>query len=266
MIMRVIKRANYPRPFRSSEICSESVYHDRRRFLRDAGLAAGAASLAGMGMLSPGQASAALKDLDTVAGPYSTDETPNSWEDVTTYNNFYEFGTGKDDPYRNAQEFVTSPWTVNVSGKCNKPGDYHYEDLVSPHQLEDRIYRHRCVEAWSMVVPWVGIPLADMLKRFEPGSDAKYVRFKTLLDPEQMPGQRRRTLRWPYVEGLTLAEAMHPLTLMVAGVFGKELPNNVTATGADSATNADFARPLGHGGQHDVHDADTADQQRNTGQ
>jgi sulfoxide reductase catalytic subunit YedY len=112
-----------------------------------------------------------------------------------------------------------------VSGECGKPGVHAYEDIIGPHALEDRVYRHRCVEAWSMVVPWVGFPLGDLLKRFEPGSDAKFVRFKTLFDPQRMPGQRRAVLRWPYVEGLTIAEAMHPLTLMVVGVYGKELPN-----------------------------------------
>lgn len=206
----------------SWEITSEYNYLNRREFIRGAGLAAGAGlALAGL----PGTLAASTRDLDTVPGPYSTDEKPNSWQDVTTYNNFYEFGTGKEDPYQNAQDFVTSPWTVKVSGECGKPGKYAYDDIVGPHTFEDRIYRHRCVEAWSMVVPWVGFPLGDLLKRFEPGSDAKFVRFKTLLDPEQMPGQKRPVLRWPYVEGLTIAEAMHPLTLMVVGVYGKELPN-----------------------------------------
>jgi sulfoxide reductase catalytic subunit YedY len=207
---------------RSSEITSETNYLNRRRFLLTAGLgtAAGAAALA-----LPGGVGARPPALETVAGPYSTDEEPNSWEDITTYNNFYEFGTGKEDPYRNAQDFVTRPWTVRVSGECDKPGDYDYQDIVAPHTFEDRIYRHRCVEAWSMVVPWVGFPLGELLKRFEPNSDAKFVRFKTLLDPEQMPGQRRPVLKWPYVEGLTMAEAMHPLTLMVVGVYGRELPN-----------------------------------------
>ena len=162
-------------------------------------------------------------------GPYSTDEAPNSWEDITTYNNFYEFGTDKEDPYRNAQEFRTRPWTVKVSGECGKPGRYDYDDILRPHALEDRVYRHRCVEAWSMVVPWVGFPLGDLLRRFEPNADAKYVAFKTLFDPEQMPGQRRAILRWPYEEGLTMDEAMHPLTLMAVGVYGKELPNQYTA-------------------------------------
>ena len=207
---------------RSWEITSETNFLNRRQFLRETGLAAG------VGIASaalPGRLLADVRDLETVAGPYSTDEQANSWEDVTTYNNFYEFGTGKEDPYENAQAFVTRPWTVKVAGECDKPGDYHYEDIVSPHTLEDRVYRHRSVEAWSMVVPWTGIPLGDLLKRFEPTSDAKYVRFKTLHDPKQMPGQRRPVLKWPYVEGLTINEAMHPLTLMVVGVYGRTLPN-----------------------------------------
>ena len=207
---------------RSWEITSERNYLDRRAFLRAAGLAAGAAAA---GALLPREAAAAVRELDTVPGPFSTDEEPNSWRDITTYNNFYEFGTGKEDPYRNAQDFVTSPWTVRVSGECDKPGDYHYEDIVGPHALEDRVYRHRCVEAWSMVVPWVGFPLGDLLKRFAPNSNAKYVAFTTLHDPKQMPGQRRPILRWPYREGLTIAEAMHPLTLMAVGLYGKTLPN-----------------------------------------
>jgi len=207
---------------RSWEITSERNYLDRRAFLRAAGLAAGAAAA---GALLPREAAAAVRELETVPGPFSTDEEPNSWRDITTYNNFYEFGTGKEDPYRNAQDFVTSPWTVRVSGECDKPGDYHYEDIVGPHALEDRVYRHRCVEAWSMVVPWVGFPLGDLLRRFEPNSNAKYVAFTTLHDPEQMPGQRRPILRWPYREGLTIAEAMHPLTLMAVGLYGKTLPN-----------------------------------------
>ena len=207
---------------RSWEITSESNYRNRRQFIRDAGLAIGGGALAATLPLS---ADAQGRDLVTVAGPFSTDEAPNSWEDVTTYNNFYEFGTGKEDPYRNAGDFVTAPWTVKISGECDKPGDYAFEDIIGPHTLQDRVYRHRCVEAWSMVVPWVGFPLADLLARFEPNSEAKFVRFKTLYDPKQMPGQRRAVLDWPYQEGLTIAEAMNPLTLMAVGVYGKELPN-----------------------------------------
>jgi sulfoxide reductase catalytic subunit YedY len=206
----------------SWEITSENNYINRRQFIRATGLAVGA-GIASSAL--PGLALAENRDLDTVPGPFSTDEAPNSWEDVTTYNNFYEFGTDKEDPYRNAQRFQPRPWSVEVSGECGKPGVYGYEDIVGPHTLEDRVYRHRCVEAWSMVIPWVGFPLGDLLRRFEPNSNAKYVRFKTLYDPSQMPGQRRAVLDWPYVEGLTIAEAMHPLTLMAVGIFGKELPN-----------------------------------------
>ena len=206
----------------SSEITPEAYFLDRRQFLRRSGLAfAGAALTATL----PATAGAAVRDLDTVPGPFSTDEAPNSWEDITTYNNFYEFGIGKEDPYQNAQGLVTEPWTVNVTGECDKPGGYAFEDLVAPHALQDRVYRHRCVEAWSMVVPWVGMPLGDLLKRFEPNANARFVRFKTLLDPQQMPGQRRKILDWPYVEGLTIEEAMHPLSLMAVGVYGKSLPN-----------------------------------------
>ena len=194
---------------KSWEITSESNYRNRRQFIRDAGLVIGGGVLAGT---LPQGARADGRDLDTVPGPYSTDEEPSSWQDVTTYNNFYEFGTGKEDPYQNAGDFVASPWSVKISGECDKPGEYAFEDIMTPHTLEDRIYRHRCVEAWSMVVPWVGFPLGDLLKRFEPRPDAKFVSFKTLHDPKRMPGQKREVLRWPYREGLTIAEAMHPLT------------------------------------------------------
>lgn len=211
---------------RPSEITEESVYVNRREFLRLAGLAATVA-LVGTACNAEGNS---LATTGSELGPLikshlSTSEAPNSWEDVTTYNNFYEFGTGKADPARHAQEFVTTPWQVTVSGECDKPGRYDLEDILKPHALEERVYRLRCVEAWSMVVPWVGIPLADIIKRFQPNSRAKYVRFKTLLDPDRMPGQRRRVLNWPYVEGLSIAEAMHPLTIMAVGVYGKALPN-----------------------------------------
>lgn len=210
----------------SSEITDESVYLQRRDFLRRAGLAG--AGLA----LSPSlaaQLTALEGDTAPLEGvrpsPLSTTQPPNSWEDITTYNNFYEFGTGKGDPARNSGDFKPRPWTVQVSGECDKPGTYHLEDLLAPHALEERIYRLRCVEAWSMVVPWAGIPLGDMLKRFQPNSRAKFVRFKTVLRPEEMPGQRRSILPWPYVEGLTIAEAMHPLAIMAVGLYGRLLPN-----------------------------------------
>ena len=146
---------------RSWEITSETLYLDRRRFLREAGFAAAAGITA---MALPGQLFAGAGKLETVQGPFSSDEKPNSWEDITTYNNFYEFGTAKDDPSAYAQGFVTRPWSVKISGECDKPGDYQLEDIIGPHTLEDRVYRHRCVEAWSMVVPWVGFPLGDLLQ------------------------------------------------------------------------------------------------------
>ena len=204
---------------KSWEITSERNYLNRRSFLASMGLAAAGASLL------PAVGNAAVRELETVPGAYSSEEAANSWEDITTYNNFYEFGTGKEDPYQNAQDFVTEPWTVEIAGECAKPGDFAYQDIIAPHTLEDRVYRLRCVEAWSMVVSWVGFPLGDLLNRFEPSSNAKFVRFETLYDPRQMPGQQRGVLDWPYVEGLTMEEAMHPLTLMAVGIYGKTLPN-----------------------------------------
>jgi sulfoxide reductase catalytic subunit YedY len=209
-----------------SEITDEAVYRQRRRLLKAAGLLA-VGTFSGMPLpVLADETEPRERKLEGVQkSPLSTDQAPNSWTDITTYNNYYEFGTGKADPARNARDFEPLPWNVSVSGECDKPGQYAYEDIVAPHALEERIYRLRCVEAWSMVVPWVGIPLGDILKRFEPNSRARYVRFKTLHDPERMPGQRRRVLDWPYQEGLTIAEAMHPLTLMTVGLYGRELPN-----------------------------------------
>ncbi|MDX1780390.1 MAG: protein-methionine-sulfoxide reductase catalytic subunit MsrP [Thalassovita sp.] len=150
---------------------------------------------------------------------------PNSWEDITSYNNFYEFGTGKDDPARNAHRLTTSPWTVKIDGLVDRPGDYAFEDVLKKMTIEERIYRFRCVEAWSMVVPWNGFELADLLALAGVQSGAKYVAFETLHRPSEMPGQRVPVLDWPYVEGLRLDEAMHPLTLMATGIYGKPLPN-----------------------------------------
>ena len=215
-----------PDPIPSSEITPHSLYVNRRTFL------AGLAGLAGAAAL-PGAAGAlARKNTDTIrvqeAFQDATDELGDEltpWEDVTTYNNFYEFGTGKDDPAKNAGDFRTRPWTVSIEGHVNKPGDYALDDILSAVTLEDRIYRLRCVEAWSMVIPWRGFPLRDLINRVEPTGNARYVEFHTLLDPEQMPGQRRPVLEWPYIEGLRMDEAMHPLTLMTTGVYGRDLPN-----------------------------------------
>ncbi|MCB1129353.1 MAG: protein-methionine-sulfoxide reductase catalytic subunit MsrP, partial [Verrucomicrobiae bacterium] len=147
------------------------------------------------------------------------------YDDITSYCNFYELGTGKSDPKENAHFLKPAPWSVVIEGECNKPGVYTLEDILKPHPLEERIYRLRCVEAWSAVIPWVGFPLADLIKRFEPTSRAKYVEFRTLFDPKQMPGQRFPILNWPYVEGLRMDEAMNPLTLLAVGLYGEELPN-----------------------------------------
>jgi sulfoxide reductase catalytic subunit YedY len=218
----IIKRPNDIKP---SEITAESIYLNRRQFLRAAGFAALGAAAAVSGPTWAARERSLAEFTELKKSPLSTDEEPNSWEDVTTYNNFYEFGTGKDEPHRRARDFQPKPWEVEVVGECDKPGTYGYEDFVGPHAPEERIYRLRCVEAWSMVVPWVGIPMGDVLKRFAPNSKARYVQFTTLLDPEQMPGQRWRVLDWPYVEGLRIDEAMHPLTIFGIGLYGRELPN-----------------------------------------
>ncbi|HYC50632.1 MAG TPA: protein-methionine-sulfoxide reductase catalytic subunit MsrP [Gemmatimonadaceae bacterium] len=203
-----------------SEVTPEELYVNRRKFLRAAGL--GAAALA----LGPGAlAACANGEVKETGGEVLQGEEPNSYEEITSYNNFYEFGTGKEDPKANSSTFNPKPWSVRVDGLCNKPGTYAYDDLVKPHTLEDRTYRMRCVEGWSMVIPWQGIPLSAMLKRFEPRPAAKFVGFTTILRPSEMPGQRRGVLDWPYVEGLRLDEAMHPLTLMVTGIYGKALLN-----------------------------------------
>jgi len=162
---------------------------------------------------------------DVKKWPDSTTDKVNSFQDITTYNNYYEFGTGKSDPAANAHTLKTSPWSVQVSGEAAKTGTFTLEDILKPHSIEERIYRHRCVEAWSMVIPWDGFPLADLLKRFEPTSNAKYVQFVTLNDRTQMPGVRYPVLEWPYREGLTIAEAMHPLAFVAVGIYGKVLPN-----------------------------------------
>jgi len=207
---------------RESDETPEPLYFDkgRRDFLRAAGLGAAFAAAAC-------SARGAEQPPPTQGTPYGLqpDDVKTPWEDVTGYNNFYEFGTDKSDPKANAQQLRTSPWTVKVDGLVARPADYQLEDFLKPFQLEDRIYRHRCVEAWSMVVPWRGFPLAALLKRAEPLAQAKFVEFTTLLDPKQMPGQRSGVLQWPYVEGLRLDEALHPLTLLVTGVYGRTLPN-----------------------------------------
>ena len=203
-----------------SEITPESVYFDRRTVIR-AALAAGVAGL------TPSFSSAAEQaDLKfTRNDKLSINDPPNDYVDVTTYNNFYEFGIDKSAPSQNSGKFKPTPWTVTVAGEAEVTGKFALEDLLKPHALEERIYRLRCVEAWSMVIPWVGVPLGEVLKRFKPTSKAKYVAFKTVLRPNEMPGQRYPVLEWPYVEGLRMDEAMHPLSILAVGVYGKTLPN-----------------------------------------
>jgi methionine sulfoxide reductase catalytic subunit len=212
----------------SSDITPYDTYLSRRALLAG-GLSLAATQAVG-GLLSTafaqpaaGQSAAAL--VYTRNAAFSVTDTPNSYRDVTTYNNYYEFGTDKSDPSENAQKFRTQPWNVSVGGEAEVTGTFTLEDILKPHPLEERVYRLRCVEAWSMVVPWVGFPLGDLLKRFKPTSKAKFVEFKTLYDPKQMPGERASVLEWPYVEGLRMDEAMHPLALMAVGLYGKVLPN-----------------------------------------
>jgi sulfoxide reductase catalytic subunit YedY len=211
-------------PIKSYEITDESVYLQRRRLIQ---AAVGSGVLAAAGMLLPGTAKAQAAEhfRELKKGAYSAGPKPTPRNLVTTYNNFYEFGTDKKSPALKAGSLRTRPWSVEVSGECAKPGPYDIEDILTNHTMEERIYRFRCVEAWSMVVPWVGFPLGDLLRRFEPTSRAKYVKFTTLYDPEQMPGQRRSVLNWPYVEGLRIDEAMHPLTILAVGMYGEIMPN-----------------------------------------
>ncbi|MDJ0908502.1 MAG: protein-methionine-sulfoxide reductase catalytic subunit MsrP [Woeseiaceae bacterium] len=213
-----------PSDIRPSEITSRENYLNRRQFMQ-AGAIAGGLALGGSAVAAvvPEQRRGRIPDVGS--SEFSTDETPNSYDDITTYNNFYEFGTGKSDPYRNAQDFEPRPWTITVDGEAEVTGTFDFDDFIRPYDVEERIYRMRCVEAWSMVIPWVGISLADIVRRHQPTSRAKYVAFETLLDRDQMPGQRRRVLDWPYREGLTIAEATNPLTIMAVGLYGETMPN-----------------------------------------
>ncbi len=214
-----------PEDLRWSDVTPKDLYLRRRDFLRAAGvaLAAGAA-----GLVSAGDAVAQGKGAklpNVKKSGWGEGETLTPYEAVTTYNNFYELGVDKDDPARNAASLKPRPWTVSIEGLVTKPGKYAFDDLVKPYQLEERIYRLRCVEGWSMVIPWIGFPLRDLLASVEPTSKAKFVEFTTLSSPGQLPGQRRPVLDWPYTEGLRLDEAMNPLTLLAVGLYGEVLPN-----------------------------------------
>lgn len=213
-----------PSDIRPSEITSHTNYLNRRDFIR-AGAIAGGSLLApaALGAVIPEGQLAKLENVSS--SPFSTDEMQNSYDDITTYNNYYEFGTGKEQPAVYARDFEPRPWTISVEGHAEKTGSFDLDDFIKPFDLEERIYRMRCVEAWSMVIPWVGISLADVVKHLQPTSKAKYVAFETLNDADRMPGVRRRVLDWPYREGLTIAEATNPLPILAVGLYGEVLPN-----------------------------------------
>lgn len=218
-------------PIPGSEITPESVYRQRREFLRLFGMSVPLLATGCGG--EPGQAATSAA-ADTPTGApltatrnerWKTDEAQTSWNDATTYNNYYEFGTDKSSPARTSGKFKPKPWTVQIAGHAEVIGEFTLEDLLKPHALEERVYRHRCVEAWSMVIPWVGIPLGECLARFKPTSRAKYVAFTTVNRPAEMPGLAYPVLDWPYREALRIDEAMHPLSLLAVGLYGRELPN-----------------------------------------
>ena len=206
-----------------NEVTSEALFNRRRQFIKlsGAGLVAGYMPAAAWAVLG--------KFTDQIASAPNTrslDEELNSFEEITSYNNFYELGTAKGDPIKNASALKTDPWSIEVGGECDNPGSYAVEDLIDFSALEERIYRMRCVEAWSMVIPWVGVSLSTILSKLQPNSNAKYVAFETIYDRDRpLPGQRSRVLNWPYREGLRIDEAMHPLTMMAVGIYGKPLPN-----------------------------------------
>jgi sulfoxide reductase catalytic subunit YedY len=215
------------RDLRYSDVTPRALYVRRREFIQ----AAAAAAVGAAAALSPAgseraRAQGARAKLPNVRkSQFSTDEKLNSYDDITGYNNYYEFGTDKDDPKANAHRLVTRPWTIRVEGLVKAPATYDIDTFLKPHALEERIYRLRCVEAWSMVIPWIGFPLADVIKRLEPLPSARFIEFTTLADAKQMPGIRVPVLDWPYVEGLRMDEAMHPLTILAVGLYGAVLPN-----------------------------------------
>jgi sulfoxide reductase catalytic subunit YedY len=219
-----------PDDIRPSEITDPAVYKARRRFLLGAGALlglGGGGSLLALGRrpADTGPERRPEKIYQGLPKGYASgDETPTDYGHATAYNNFYELGTGKGEPAENARHLVTDPWSVTVSGECERPGTLTLEDFLKPHDLEERVYRLRCVETWSMVIPWVGFSLGDALKRFQPTRAARFVEFRSLLDPERLPGQGYDLLDWPYREGLRMDEAMHPLATLAVGMYGEVLP------------------------------------------
>lgn len=235
MLIRIAR----PSDCHESEVTPEALYLSRRRFLVASAAGAALAGLPGMGLADPSR----YADVEAAAstpGWFSEKLPSTKWDavtvqgesitpfkDATTYNNFYEFGPDKGDPAANAGALKTEPWSVVIDGEVAKPGKYALEDFIKPYQLEERIYRLRCVEAWSMVIPWIGFPLSELIKRVEPTGNAKYLRFETLVDRERMPGVQSNfaLIDWPYVEGLRMDEAMHPLAILVVGMYGRILAN-----------------------------------------
>ena len=214
-----------PSEIRPSEITSEALYQGRRDFIRAAATLGAASGLAAAGLMSSRNAHAAAKLANVRKSSYTVEDAPTPYGDVTTYNNFYEFGTDKDDPSARAGTFKTRPWTIKVEGEVRKPKTFDLDALMKLAPLEERTYRMRCVEGWSMVIPWIGYPLSELIRRVEPTGNARFIEFITLQDEAQMPGQRVPVLTWPYVEGLRMDEAMHPLTLLGLGLYGEALPN-----------------------------------------
>ena len=212
-----------PADIRSSEITPESIYEKRRQFIKGGAgliLAASAADVLAVSKSKYGGTPMRFNPTNR----YGTDEELTPYKDVTSYNNFYEFGTDKYSPAKRAHTLQTDPWSIKVDGYCERPGSISMEDILRSYGMQERTYRMRCVEGWSMVIPWIGFPLYQLLKRFQPTSKAKFVEFKTLHDPVQMPGQKRRVLSWPYIEGLRMDEAMHPLTILATGLYGETMP------------------------------------------
>ena len=207
-----------------SDVTDEAVYKERRKFIKNSASLT-AMSLAPSLAMWPGIGAADINFNKIIKSEFSTDDELTPFDAITGYNNFYELGLDKGDPKRNAHHLKVKPWSVLVAGECEETGEYDLEDFISPAKLEERIYRLRCVEAWSMIIPWVGVELGPILKKFKPTSKAKFVEFKTILDPDNLPGQQRSVLEWPYREGLRIDEAMHPLTILAVGLYGKELPN-----------------------------------------
>ena len=207
-----------------SDVTDELVYQERRKFIKNSTALTALTLMPALSLMSPISLSK-LNFGNAIQSDYSTNDELTPIDAITSYNNFYELGSDKGDPKQNAHRLKVKPWSIKVEGECEKPGEFDLEDFILPAMLEERIYRLRCVEAWSMVIPWVGVELGPILKRFKPTSKAKFVQFFTIYDPENLPGQKRSVLDWPYREGLRIDEAMHPLSILAVGLYGKELPN-----------------------------------------